>query len=72
VFSASLWKKTGGYFTAFGSADQGGEQSLRRNTIVKYFRMTKPVTGVALMQLYEKGMFQLDDPLLNTPPNFPI
>ncbi len=25
--------------------------------------MTKPVTGVALMTLYEKGLFQLDDPL---------
>ena len=25
--------------------------------------MTKPITGVALMSLYEKGVFQLDDPV---------
>ncbi|HAS10180.1 MAG TPA: hypothetical protein DCS55_06635, partial [Acidimicrobiaceae bacterium] len=27
------------------------------------YSMTKPVTGVALMTLYERGMFQLDDPV---------
>lgn len=32
--------------------------------------MTKPVTGVALMQLYEKGAFQLDDPLSKYAPEF--
>jgi CubicO group peptidase (beta-lactamase class C family) len=32
--------------------------------------MTKPVTGTALMQLYEKGAFQLDDPLSKYAPEF--
>jgi CubicO group peptidase (beta-lactamase class C family) len=32
--------------------------------------MTKPVTGVALMTLYEKGKFQLDDPLSKYAPEF--
>jgi CubicO group peptidase (beta-lactamase class C family) len=32
--------------------------------------MTKPVTGVALMKLYERGKFQLDDPLVAYAPEF--
>jgi CubicO group peptidase (beta-lactamase class C family) len=32
--------------------------------------MTKPITGVALMQLYEKGAFQLDDPISKYAPEF--
>lgn len=33
------------------------------DTIFRIYSMTKPVTGVALMQLYEQGKFQLDDPI---------
>ena len=43
---------------------------MNRNTIVRIFSMTKPVTGVALMTLYEKGKFQLDDPLSKYAPEF--
>lgn len=32
--------------------------------------MTKPVTGVALMKLYDQGAFQLDDPLSKYAPEF--
>lgn len=32
--------------------------------------MTKPVTGVALMKLFEEGAFQLDDPLEKYAPEF--
>lgn len=32
--------------------------------------MTKPVTGTALVKLYEKGAFQLDDPLSKYAPEF--
>ena len=32
--------------------------------------MTKPITGVALMTLYEKGAFQLDDPIEKFAPEF--
>ncbi|HEY6817031.1 MAG TPA: serine hydrolase [Croceibacterium sp.] len=34
-----------------------------RDTQVQIYSMTKPVTGVALMQLWEQGEFGLDDPL---------
>ncbi|MEJ0054369.1 MAG: serine hydrolase domain-containing protein [Bacteroidota bacterium] len=58
------------YFNAFGSADKEGNKAFDRNTIVRIFSMTKPITGTALMQLYEKGAFQLDDPLSKYAPEF--
>jgi CubicO group peptidase (beta-lactamase class C family) len=37
---------------------------------VRIYSMTKPVTGTALMKLYEQGAFQLDDPLSKYAPEF--
>ena len=58
------------YYNAFGYADREAKVPMDRNTIVRIFSMTKPVTGVALMTLYEKGLFQLDDPLSRYAPEF--
>ena len=33
------------------------------NTIFRIYSMTKPITSVAVMMLYEEGYFQLDDPV---------
>jgi CubicO group peptidase (beta-lactamase class C family) len=54
----------------FGYADREAKIPMDRNTIVRIYSMTKPVTGVALMTLYEKGAFQLDDPLSKYAPEF--
>ena len=51
------------YFGAFGMADREAGRSIDRDTLVQIFSMTKPLTGVALMTLYEQGLFELDDPL---------
>ncbi len=58
------------YFGAFGMADREARRPMTRDTIVRIFSMTKPVTGVALMQLYEQGKFQLDDPVSRYLPEF--
>jgi CubicO group peptidase (beta-lactamase class C family) len=58
------------YYNAFGYADREAKKPMDRNTIVRIFSMTKPITGVALMTLYEKGKFQLDDPLSKYAPEF--
>ncbi len=58
------------YFNSFGFADREANLPMDRSTIVRIFSMTKPVTGTALMQLYEKGAFQLDDPLSKYLPEF--
>ncbi len=39
-------------------------------TLFRIYSMTKPVTGVAMMQLYEKGLWKLDDPITKFLPEF--
>lgn len=58
------------YYNAFGHADREAQVSMDRKTLARIFSMTKPVTGVALMKLYEQGAFQLDDPLSKYAPEF--
>lgn len=58
------------YFRAAGMADIGAGRPFARDTLVQIFSMTKPVTGVALMQLWEQGKFRLDDPLALHLPEF--
>jgi CubicO group peptidase (beta-lactamase class C family) len=58
------------YYNAFGAADREAKIPMDRNIIVRIYSMTKPVVGVALMTLYEKGKFQLDDPLSKYAPEF--
>lgn len=50
-------------FEKAGLASREASQPFARDTLVQIFSMTKPVTGVALMQLWEQGKFGLDDPL---------
>src|SRR5215467_3526867 len=69
--SALVWEKGREvYFGAFGMADREAERPMRRDAIVQIFSMTKPITGVALMTLYEQGKFRLDDPLAKYLPEF--
>lgn len=58
------------YFRAAGMADIGAGRPFARDTLVQIFSMTKPVTGVALMQLWERGRFRLDDPVALHLPEF--
>jgi CubicO group peptidase (beta-lactamase class C family) len=69
--SALVWKDgQERYFGTAGMADREGGKPMRRDTLVQIFSMTKPVTGVALMQLWEQGRFGLDDPLSRYLPEF--
>jgi CubicO group peptidase (beta-lactamase class C family) len=52
-----------GYFRNFGSMDLERGKPVADDTIWRIYSMTKPITGVALMSLYEKGHFQLGDPV---------
>ena len=58
------------YFGAAGMADRAAKRPMRRDTIAQIYSMTKPVTGVALMQLWEQGKFRLDDPLAKYLPEY--
>lgn len=43
---------------------------IAEDTIYRIYSMTKPVTGVAMMKLYEQGAFSLDDPVSKFIPEF--
>lgn len=58
------------YFNAYGDADREAGVPMARNTIVTIYSMTKPITGVTLMSLYEKGLFRLEDSLSKYVPEF--
>src|SRR5829696_9442625 len=69
--SAVVWEKGREvYFGAFGLADREAAKPMTRDAIVQIYSMTKPITGVAMMQLYEQGKFQLDEPLAKYLPEF--
>jgi CubicO group peptidase (beta-lactamase class C family) len=46
-----------------GLRDVEGNQPMEPDTIVRIYSMTKPVTSVALMTLFEEGRFTLDEPV---------
>ena len=48
---------------AFGYQNVEDKVPMSTDTIFRIFSMTKPVTGTALMILYDEGKFQLSDPV---------
>lgn len=46
-----------------GVRDIETQQPLQADTLVRIYSMSKPITSVAAMTLYEQGKFQLDDPV---------
>ena len=52
-----------GYFKSFGLMDLERARPVREDSIWRIYSMTKPITSVALMALYEEGHFQLSDPV---------
>lgn len=51
------------HFQRFGLMDVQASTPIERDTIFRIYSMTKPVTSVAVMMLYEAGNFHLDDPV---------
>jgi CubicO group peptidase (beta-lactamase class C family) len=50
-------------FLSGGLMDVERGRRFERDAIARIYSMTKPIASVALMQLYEQGAFQLDDPV---------
>jgi CubicO group peptidase (beta-lactamase class C family) len=48
----------------FGVANQEKQQSVDENTIYHWASITKTFTGVAIMQLRNRGLLKLDDPIV--------
>ena len=58
------------YQQSAGQSDVEAGKAFADDTIVRAFSMTKPITTVAAMMLYEEGAFQLDDPIARYLPEF--
>ncbi len=58
------------YHAALGLMDIERGKPMRDDTIFRIYSMTKPITSIALMQLYERGLFQLNDPVHRVIPSW--
>lgn len=60
---AVLRRATIAHHSVLGLADRERNTSVADDTVWRIYSMTKPITAVALMILYERGHFQLTDPV---------
>ena len=58
------------HLSAAGTYGVDNDKPLTEDTLFRIYSMTKPVTSVALMLLYEEGAFQLNDPVAKFLPQF--
>jgi CubicO group peptidase (beta-lactamase class C family) len=59
-----------GFFETWGMGDKEAGAPMDEDAIFRIFSMTKAVTGVAAMMLFEEGAFALADPISNFIPEF--
>jgi CubicO group peptidase (beta-lactamase class C family) len=57
-------------FKVHGNQDIESGKPMQKDTIFRIYSMTKPITGVAMMILYEEGKWNPDDPLSKHIPEF--
>jgi len=58
------------HVSRYGSRDLEAGLPVEPDTLWRLYSMTKPVTSVAAMMLYEEGMFELNDPVSRFIPAF--
>ncbi len=57
-------------FNAVGQKDVRKADPLQKDSIFRIYSMTKPLTGLAMMMLYEEGKWRIDDPVARYIPEF--
>lgn len=58
------------YFEALGQYDLENGREMRPDTLFRIYSMTRQVTSTAVLQQYEQGKFDLDDPISMYLPEF--
>ena len=58
------------HLSSYGSADIEAGRAVETDTLWRIYSMTKPITSVAAMMLYEQGAFELTDPISKWIPEF--
>ncbi|TXS91937.1 beta-lactamase family protein [Parahaliea maris] len=59
-----------GYLDIAGQRDIARGEPMTEDTVFRIYSMTKPITSLALMTLYERGLFAIDDPVYRFIPEF--
>src|ERR1700721_137047 len=57
-------------FDAAGKRDIASNAPMQKDSIFRIYSMSKPITGVAMMMLFEEGKWQLNDPGAKYVPEF--
>lgn len=57
-------------YSAVGQLDVRKPDPMQKDSIFRIYSMSKPVTGVAMMMLYEEGKWQINDPVSRYIPEF--
>ena len=57
-------------FNTYGKASLATGQAMPKDEIFRIYSMSKPLTGVAMMILFEQGKWRLDDPVTRYVPEF--
>ena len=58
------------HFETIGMRDVENEKPIEPDTILRIYSMSKPITSIAVMILYEEGHFQLNTPVSKFMPEF--
>src|SRR5439155_6748460 len=58
------------HLSTYGNADLEAARPVELDTLFRIYSMTKPITSVAAMMLYEEGAFELKDPVSRFVPSF--
>ncbi|MEM7479313.1 MAG: serine hydrolase domain-containing protein [Planctomycetota bacterium] len=58
------------HYVQAGVRDIVSKEPMQRDSILRFYSMTKPITSVTAMTLFEQGKFQLDDPIAKFIPAF--
>jgi CubicO group peptidase (beta-lactamase class C family) len=57
-------------FNTYGHQDIADAREMQKDTIFRIYSMTKPITSVAMMMLYEEGKWLPNDPIAKHLPEF--
>src|SRR4051812_7289886 len=57
-------------FKTYGKTSLASSQAMPKDEIFRIYSMSKPLTGVAMMILFEQGKWRLDDPVTRYVPEF--
>jgi CubicO group peptidase (beta-lactamase class C family) len=58
------------HLSSYGMADREAGRPVEADTMFRIYSMTKPITSVAAMMLWEQGKFELTDPISKWLPEF--